>query len=236
MSSEVGALRGALFVDLKALISKPSRELWMLAAAYVLLALGSVEDLPAFRSLPPLELWLWGSGLLLLVAASYFVSIALCVWVGRKQGVQAPESAGQPLIRATAQLMLPLSILGIRGLLLFTFGLFVGVLPGLYFAFKYQLASLSLAQEGWVLESPVKRAEVFIRSERWWLLGLMAWMALDPLLSLSGDLFMDWMGWERGLILRVCLALILGSAGLVIDLVMAAAFCRLVKKYPVSSV
>lgn len=224
-----GPLRQAIRVDLPKLLRSKSRALAVLGLAYFLLALPSADDIPPLRSLPPFELWLWVSGILVLLAISYFASIALCVWVGREMGQEAPEYKGLSLFKATYELMLPLTILGLRGTLLFVCGLFLLVVPGFYFALKYQLASLALALEGWVGESPVKQAEALLRRERFKILGFAGWMLLDPMLSLASEWVAQGLGWEKGIVLRTISAIALGFMALVIDLVMAAAFVRMIR-------
>lgn len=138
----------------------------------------------------PFRMWASVTGALLLFAVSYFFFVAFVLWTRSRLDPSKKMTFGQ-IGRSTSSLLLPLTILSIRGTLLFLFGLFLLILPGIYYSFKYELASFCLILEGWKNESPpILRAEQIITRYRFSLfvlafLMLFEWLA--PLI-LEGSL------------------------------------------------
>jgi uncharacterized membrane protein YesL len=159
---------------------------------FLLLSIPDQLDLLDWNSLNPLQLWLFVSILLLLLAATYLITVSFVLWISErsKSNHQPPI---QRVFHSALVLLVPLSILSIRGTFLFGIGLFALIVPGFYFSFKYSLASFCLMLEGWRNDAtPIARAEKIISKFRlnllgFALIGFFEWLGLSSL-----EFFLRW--------------------------------------------
>jgi hypothetical protein len=153
---------GKFFRETISFLKKPDPVLFGFIGLFFLLSLPGLNDFPDMKNLDPTALWIWGTQILVFFAVSYFVFVVFVLWIEKKSSSAAPVQLKKIVVDA-GELMVPLTILSIRGALLFTVGLVLLVIPGLYWSFKYELASFCLILEGWQDECPpVARAEQII--------------------------------------------------------------------------
>lgn len=152
------------FYETLSVFRKPDKSFLIFLFLFFLLSIPNQSDLPDRKELDPFHFWLWGSAVLAYVAASYYVYIAFLSWVkDRSDHQHKPEVIRY--FKTANELMLPLTILSIRGAILASLGIICLVLPGIYYYFKYQLAAFCLIFEGWREElPPIKRAEQLIKT------------------------------------------------------------------------
>jgi hypothetical protein len=119
-----------------------------------------------FQDINPKKLWISLSLVLSLLTLAFFISIIFVLWISKKNKVQTAVS-WSCLWRDSITLILPLSVLSLRGAILFGVGLLFFILPGIYFYFKYTVAFFCLIIEGWQDEcSPIEKAERIISKYR----------------------------------------------------------------------
>ncbi len=105
------------------------------------------------------------------------------------------------------ELLAPLTILSIRGALLFVFGLFLIIIPGLYYSFKYELASFCFILEGWNEEAtPIEHAEKIIGQYKSSLIPLAFLMLIEWLSSWLLGQSIKWINFPMTFSLRTVLA------------------------------
>lgn len=164
-------------------------------------------DFPEWKDFSPLHLWLWGTGALCVFAASYFNTISFILWISAREEGSDPKSL-RKTIQVSASLMVPLSLLSIRGAFLTLFGAFLLIIPGVYFALKYEIASLSLVLEGWKdRDPPLSRARGFIRNTELRALLLLGFvMIADQIFALLLDGALKLLHIEPNFLIRCGLA------------------------------
>lgn len=164
------------------------------------------SDIPDWQTLSPFSLWLLIAFGLLWLAISYLSSVVFFLWINdRRSGSKQPQI--KTMLKSAWTLLVPLSILSIRGAFLFVFGLLLLIIPGLYYSFKYELASYSLIFEGWDDQhSPIARAERIISDYGLSLLP----MAILMFVGWGGpwilEFLIKWMGTGSNLGIRLLLA------------------------------
>jgi hypothetical protein len=110
------------------------------------------------------ELWSAVVALFLIMVFSYIVSAAFILSVAESTN-QSPGWLPSVDWKKIRYLFFPVVILFVRGTFLVGFGLVILVVPGLYFFYKYTLASFLLILEGWRDDCyPLVRAEQIISS------------------------------------------------------------------------
>jgi hypothetical protein len=175
--------------------------------------------------LPPLQLWLKVSSLLLWTAANYFVFVSFVLWLRDfRNGTPIDPRA---IFRTTSGLMVPLTILSIRGAILFVLGLFLFLVPGIYFLFKYGLATFFLILEGWPQDRspehfPIARSQSMIARYRFKLLPLAGVMIIGMILPSSIEFGIKSMqGGTLSVPIRILLSLMDGGLEMMINVFVA---------------
>jgi len=170
---------GQLFQEGLKFFKKPGVPFIGFSFLFLLLAIPGQADLPDLKTLNALQLWLWMSGVLFFLAISYFVFVVFILWIEGQLNNREPQDLKKLLVAAT-ELMVPLTVLSVRGAFLFTFGLFLLIIPGFYYSFKYELASFCLILEGWKDDAPpIVRTEQIISNYGLTLLFLPVLMILE---------------------------------------------------------
>lgn len=166
---------------------------------FLLSAIPSFSDFEEPQKFTPFQFWLYGTLALIWLFLSYFNSVVFIFWVVGKESKKDRHSLKEMLL-SSMNLLIPLSVLSIRGTIVTGLCLFLLVIPGLYAAFKYQLASLCLIVEGWKDDAPpLNRAEEIIREYQFNLIPLAlllfaSWIfpfCFDWLIG-SGSFFHPW--------------------------------------------
>ncbi len=144
--------------------------------------LGQLVDFD-WNTVTPLELWYSISLSLSIWCVSYFIFVVLILWIKNQSKNTVPTSFLK-ILQETTVLLLPLTLLSIRGAFISVFGFLLFIVPGLYFSFKYQLAAVCLILEGWKTgASPLIAAEQLISGYKlklFWLAALMLTTGLIP--------------------------------------------------------
>lgn len=199
------------------------------AALFFILSLPGQTDLPDMKELNPVTLWIWGTEILVFFALSYFVFVVFVLWIEKKSAGENPINLKKIAANA-GELMVPLTILSIRGAFLFAFGLILFIIPGLYWSFKYELASFCLILEGWNDESPpLMRAEQIISQYGFGLLLLPVIMVVEWSSSWIFEALIRLQGIQMTLPIKFIFTSVETSITLVLNVFMTLAILLLLK-------
>ncbi len=197
--------------------------------------LGQLFDDFEWSNLNPVQLWTSVSVALLNFAISYFAFVTFTLWV-RSTLPGFSKLPFSQIMKNSSALMIPLTILSLRGAILSLFGLFLFILPGLYFCFKYELASLCLILEGWQEEAPpLIRSERMIKHYKFELLFLALLMVIESMIPWLLEQSTKLGGLQIGWAFRIFVAFMDSSISVGATVYVTLVVLFLMKNNPISS-
>lgn len=222
----------SLYRDTVAFVKKPNR---VMVSFFLLIALISLLMRPLndfeWASMKPWTLFTSMTGALVLCAFNFFVFVAFVVWVW--ETVTHSARSLPELFRTTSALMVPITVLSVRGGILLVLGLFLLVLPGLYYLLKYELALFCLIFEGWHDRiSPIRRAEQIMAHYRYSLLGIAGLMLTQAVFAWILEGILRWNEVEITFAIKSGIALLDAGLTLFVNVYLTLIALHLVRQVP----